>query len=122
MTSEARPLGVTGPVPSVAFKRRWLNQRAGDRIPPNRSPVAAEQGLIGLAFYLRCWPASCRAAGRNAKGDARPRCPAALVRPGPRTPCRQGRHPAAFVAVLVHTLTYAGFLDDPLPGPDRHRL
>ena len=60
--------------------------------------VAAEQGLIGLGFYVALivvalWAMTAGLRGRRA-GRA-----AAL---------------AAFVALLVHTMSYAGFFEDPI--------
>ncbi len=59
--------------------------------------VAVEQGLVGLAAYLALLAAAFRLLLRGAR-RAVPRAAAA----------------AAFTAVLVHTLLYAAFLEDPL--------
>jgi O-antigen ligase len=59
--------------------------------------VAAEQGLIGLLVYLALVILALITLLRGSRGD----------------PVRAGIA-AAFVALLVHTLLYAAFLEDPL--------
>jgi putative inorganic carbon (hco3(-)) transporter len=59
--------------------------------------VAAEQGLIGLVFYLALLIAALRTLLRGARGD----------------PVRAAIG-AAFLALLLHTMLYADFLEDPL--------
>ena len=76
--------------------------------------VAAEQGLIGLAAYVALIVALSRRCGRRLRGDAR-----TLGRGPPRQDPPAGRSRraavlAAFVALLVHTLAYAGFFEDPI--------
>ncbi len=114
---EARPVYGYGPGSfSVAFKR----EVAGPNAPVTKShtepvTVAAEQGVIGLAFYValivsiftalmagmrRVMP-GLGAASRSYDPDRGP-------------PAARAAMLAGFVAVLVHTLTYAGFLDDPV--------
>jgi hypothetical protein len=114
---EARPIQGYGPGSfSVAFKR----EVAGPNAPVTEShtepiTVAAEQGLIGLAIYAalivaalaalmagfrKVMPGLGAARGANDPDRGPPAARAAIL--------------AAFVAVLVHTLTYAGFLDDPV--------
>lgn len=114
---EARPVYGYGPGAfSVAFKR----EVAGPNAPVTEShtepiTVAAEQGLVGLAIYAalivtiiaalmagfrRVMP-GLGAATRSYDPDRGP-------------PAARAAILAAFVAVLVHTLTYAGFLDDPV--------
>ncbi len=59
--------------------------------------VAAEQGIFGLALYLLLLMAAFGRLGRGARGSP-PR--AAIL--------------AAFAGLVVHTLLYAAFLEDPL--------
>ena len=59
--------------------------------------IAAEQGLIGLAFYLALVIAAIVTLLRGARGD----------------PFRVGIA-AAFLALLLHTMMYADFLEDPV--------
>jgi putative inorganic carbon (HCO3(-)) transporter len=61
--------------------------------------VAAEQGLIGLLIYLALIIVALRTLGRGL-------FPAGLV--------ARAAVLAAFVALLVHTLSYAGFFEDPI--------
>jgi O-antigen ligase len=67
--------------------------------------VAAEQGLIGLAVYLTLIVVALWTLGRGL-WNAPPAGPAALA--------ARAAVLAAFVALLVHTLAYAGFFEDPL--------
>ena len=60
--------------------------------------VAAEQGVLGLAAYLALLVV---------------RAVAAVPRRAPSAPARAGVA-AAFAALLVHTMMYAAFLEDPL--------
>ncbi|HEX5593113.1 MAG TPA: O-antigen ligase family protein [Solirubrobacterales bacterium] len=62
--------------------------------------VAAEQGLIGLAVYLTLIAVALWTLGRGLWNATAPAARAAVL--------------AAFVALLVHTLAYAGFFEDPL--------
>jgi O-antigen ligase len=85
--------------------------------------VAAEQGLIGLLVYLSLIIVALRTLGaglfrpRPAGGDDREDSPG---RESPRSetgPAGLAARPAilaAFVALLVHTLSYAGFFEDPI--------
>ena len=114
---EARPLYGYGPGSfSVAFKR----EVAGPNAPVTEShtepvTVAAEQGLIGLAFYLALL-ASILAALLAGMRKVMPGlgAPPRSYDPDRGPPAARAAILAAFVAVLVHTLTYAGFLDDPV--------
>ncbi len=62
--------------------------------------VAAEQGLIGLLIYFSLVIVALRAMGRGVFGGRTEVARAAIL--------------AAFVAILVHTLSYAGFFEDPI--------
>ncbi|MBN8866086.1 MAG: O-antigen ligase family protein [Solirubrobacterales bacterium] len=114
---EARPIQGYGPGSfSVAFKR----EVAGPNAPVTEShtepiTVAAEQGLVGLAVYVALIVAMFAAlmAGmrRVMPGLG---APARSYDPDRGPPAARAAMLAAFVAVLVHTLTYAGFLDDPI--------
>ncbi|HEX6205699.1 MAG TPA: O-antigen ligase family protein [Solirubrobacterales bacterium] len=85
--------------------------------------VAAEQGLIGLLIYFSLIIVALRTLGaglfrlRPAGGDDREDSPG---RESPRSETGPAGHTAraallaAFVALLVHTLSYAGFFEDPI--------
>lgn len=114
---EARPVYGYGPGSfSVAFKR----EVAGPNAPVTEShtepvTVLAEQGLVGLAFYLALIVASLFAL----TAGMRRVMPGFGAEPGASDPDRgppaaRAAILAAYIAVLVHTLTYAGFLDDPV--------
>ncbi|HEU4739642.1 MAG TPA: O-antigen ligase family protein [Solirubrobacterales bacterium] len=62
--------------------------------------VAAEQGLIGLLVYFALIVVALRTLGGGLFGGRTDVARAALL--------------AAFVALLVHTLSYAGFFEDPI--------
>jgi len=112
-----RPLAGYGPGSfSAAFKR----EVAGPNAPVTEShtepvTVAAEQGAIGLALYVTLIVSALAALGAGLRRVM----PGLGAPPGARDPDR-GPPPAraaiyaAFVAVLVHTVAYAGFLDDPI--------
>jgi len=95
-----RPLWGYG---SGSFQQAYANHRTNKDLPVSVShtepvTVAAEQGLIGLAAYLglifvALWVMTAGLKGRRAGR-------AAVL--------------AAFVALLVHTLAYAGFFEDPI--------
>ncbi len=114
---EQRPIAGYGPGSfSAAFKR----EVAGPNAPVTEShtepvTVAAEQGLIGLAVYVALIVSALAAL----LSGFRKVMPGLGAPRGTRDPAR-GFTPAraaifaAFVAVLVHTVTYAGFLDDPI--------
>jgi hypothetical protein len=80
--------------------------------------VAAEQGLVGLAAYLAVLATALWALfGDSAWRAARQRAPPAADGASPRhdTADRAARAATAamFVALVVHTMVYAAFLEDP---------
>lgn len=114
---ENRPLSGYG---SGAFSSAFKREVAGPDAPVTEShtepvTVAAERGVFGLLFYLALIAAALAVltAGlrRGMPGLGATGTGAEPVR-GP--PAARAAVFAAFVAVLVHTLTYAGFLDDPV--------
>lgn len=114
---EARPLYGYGPGSfSVAFKR----EVAGPNAPVTEShtepiTVAAEQGVVGLVIYaaliLSIFAALMAGFRKVMPGLG---APARSYDPDRGPPAARAAMLAAFVAVLAHTLTYAGFLDDPV--------
>jgi putative inorganic carbon (hco3(-)) transporter len=95
-----RPLRGYG---SGSFQTAYKEHREDKDVPVSEShtepiTVAAEQGLIGLAAYVLLILVALQTLGKGiwSAGAAR----AAVL--------------AAFVALLVHTLSYAGFFDDPI--------
>jgi hypothetical protein len=124
---------------SGSFQAAYRDHRANKDAPVTVShtepvTVAAEQGLIGLAVYLTLiavalwtlgrglWNAppaggadlgdrhSPNASGGGTKSATGPAGPAH----SPATLAARAAVLAAFVALLVHTLAYAGFFEDPL--------
>lgn len=101
---------------SAAFKRLV----AGPDAPVTEShtepvTVAAERGVVGLAFYLALIVTSVAALTAGFR-EVMPGLGAGHDRGDPvrGPPAARTAIFAAFVAVLIHTLTYAGFLDDPI--------
>jgi putative inorganic carbon (HCO3(-)) transporter len=95
-----RPLWGYG---SGSFQTAYKEHREDKDVPVSEShtepiTVAAEQGLIGLVAYILLILVALQTLGKGiwSAGAAR----AAVL--------------AAFVALLVHTLSYAGFFDDPI--------
>jgi putative inorganic carbon (hco3(-)) transporter len=95
-----RPLQGYG---SGSFQTAYKEHREDKDVPVSEShtepiTVAAEQGLIGLVAYFLLILVALQTLGKGiwSAGAAR----AAVL--------------AAFVALLVHTLSYAGFFDDPI--------
>ena len=95
-----RPLTGHG---SGAFRREYResekasSERASAASHTIAITVAAEQGIVGLGLYLALLAVALAGLLRGARHDA---ARAALA--------------AAFVALVVHTLLYAAFLEDPL--------
>lgn len=119
-----RPLAGFGP---GSFSLAFREQVSGPNAPVTEShtepiTVAAEQGVIGLAVYVGLIVSGLFALGsgmrssmpgfagwRNSAGAE-----AGEGDPDRGPPAARAAVLAAFVAVLAHTLTYAGFLDDPV--------
>jgi putative inorganic carbon (HCO3(-)) transporter len=96
-----RPLWGYG---SGSFQSAYRAHRVTDHVPVTVShtepvTVAAEQGLIGLAVYAALIAAALWTM-------------TAGIRAGPLA--ARAAVLAAFVALLVHTLAYAGFFEDPI--------
>jgi len=105
-----RPLWGYG---SGSFAEAFIAHVVGSVPPVSEShneplTVAAEQGLIGLALF-----AALMFAAVAALGDGLRRTMPGFGRSGPGDPARAAIL-AAFVALLVHTLAYAGFFEDPM--------
>jgi putative inorganic carbon (HCO3(-)) transporter len=95
-----RPLWGYG---SGSFQRAYSDRRENKDIPVSVShtepvTVAAEQGLVGLSFYIALIVVALWAMAAGLRGRRASR--AAVL--------------AAFVALLVHTMAYAGFFEDPI--------
>ncbi|HET7454576.1 MAG TPA: O-antigen ligase family protein [Solirubrobacterales bacterium] len=124
-----RPLEGYG---SGSFQAAYRDHRENKDAPVTVShtepvTVAAEQGIVGLALYLALIVVALVTLGR---GLWRTRAAGPAAAGGPPSPATtQGMVPpttsptafaaraavlAAFVALLVHTLAYAGFFEDPL--------
>jgi O-antigen ligase len=97
-----RPLQGYG---SGSFQHAYTVHRASEDVPVSIShtepvTIAAEQGLLGLTLYIALiavalWTMTSR------------------IRGSPSVPARAAVL-AAFVALLVHTMAYAGFFEDPI--------
>lgn len=113
---------------SGSFQAAYREHRANKDAPVTVShtepvTVAAEQGLIGLAIYLTLIAVALWTLGRglwNAPpvgGDDREDSPgreSPRSETGPAGRAARAAVLAAFVALLIHTLSYAGFFEDPL--------
>ena len=119
-----RPLTGYGP---GSFSLSFREQVSGPNAPVTEShtepiTVAAEQGLIGLVVYLGLIVSGLFVLGAGMRssmpGFAGRSSPAQShggeADPDRGPPAARAAVLAAFIAVLVHTLTYAGFLDDPV--------
>jgi len=114
---ENRPIFGYGP---GSFSEAFREEETNGNAPVTEShtepiTVAAEQGIVGLAVYVALIVTAIAAlsAGMRAVMPGLGAAPGArdLTR-GP--PASRAAVLAAFIAVLVHTITYAGFLDDPI--------
>ena len=88
---------------SGSFQHAYSDHRKNKNIPVSVShtepiTVAAEQGLVGLVFYVALIVVALWAMTAGLRGRRAGR--AAVL--------------AAFVALLVHTMSYAGFFEDPI--------
>jgi O-antigen ligase len=99
-----RPLQGYG---SGSFQDAYRDHRENKDVPVSVShtepvTIAAEQGLLGLALYLALIAVALwtMAAGIRGSPKAALAARAAVL--------------AAFVALLVHTMAYAGFFEDPI--------
>jgi putative inorganic carbon (HCO3(-)) transporter len=88
---------------SGSFQHAYADHRKNKDVPVTVShtepiTVAAEQGLVGLVFYVALIVVALWAMTAGLRGRRAGR--AAVL--------------AAFVALLVHTMAYAGFFEDPI--------
>ena len=112
---------------SGSFQHAYRDHASNQDVPVSIShtepvTVGAEQGLIGLLTYaalivLALWTMASRLFASRAGGAGEGGVeddPARRAPPSPATgPARQAIL-AAFVALLVHTMAYAGFFEDPI--------
>jgi putative inorganic carbon (HCO3(-)) transporter len=113
---------------SGSFQSAYKEHREDKDVPVSEShtepiTVAAEQGLIGLAAYIALILIALWTLGRGlwkappAGGDDRDDSPgkeSPRSETGPAGLAARAAILAAFVALLIHTLSYAGFFDDPI--------
>jgi len=88
--------------------------------------IAAEQGIVGLALYAALvvtalWTMASRAGGaaggtrsEEASATAGPGGSPAATGPARQPPIARAAILATFTALLVHTMAYAGFYEDPI--------
>jgi O-antigen ligase len=117
-----RPLQGYG---SGSFQAAYRNHRANKDTPVSIShtepvTVAAEQGLLGLTLYVALiavalWTMTSGIRGPPTGTEGESENGASLPRPqdSPSVAARAAVL-AAFVALLVHTMAYAGFFEDPI--------
>jgi len=105
---------------SGAFATAFKHEVAGSGARVSEShtepvTIAAERGLIGLAFYVALLVAALAVLTAGFR-QVMPGLGAGFSDSDPARgpPVARAAIFAAFVAVLVHTLTYAGFLGDPV--------
>jgi len=117
-----RPLWGYG---SGSFQSAYRDHRDNKDVPVSEShtepvTVAAEQGLLGLAIYIALiavalWTMASGIRGPPAGSESCGRGRQAPFSDSPSTLLTsRAAVLAAFVALLVHTLSYAGFFDDPI--------
>jgi len=119
-----RPLQGYG---SGSFQSAYRDHRANKDVPVSVShtepvTIAAEQGLLGLILYVALvmvalWTMTSGIRGPPVGNQEREsENGASLPRPqdSPSTLAARAAVLAAFVALLVHTMSYAGFFEDPI--------
>jgi putative inorganic carbon (HCO3(-)) transporter len=113
---------------SGSFQAAYRDHRENKDAPVTVShtepvTVAAEQGLLGLLIYLSLIVVALGTLGRGlfsappAGGDDREDSPgrgSPRSETGPAGGAARAAILAAFIALLVHTLAYAGFFEDPI--------
>ncbi len=113
---------------SGSFQAAYRDHRENKDAPVTVShtepvTVAAEQGLLGLLIYFSLVVVALGTLGRGlftpppVGGDDREDSPgrgSPRSETGPAGPAARAAVLAAFVALLVHTLAYAGFFEDPI--------
>ncbi|HET6997198.1 MAG TPA: O-antigen ligase family protein [Solirubrobacterales bacterium] len=113
---------------SGSFQAAYRDHRANKDVPVSIShtepvTVAAEQGLLGLAIYIALivvalWTMTSGIRGPPVGGaEGESENGASLPRPHDSTSAPLAARAAvlaAFVALLVHTMAYAGFFEDPI--------
>jgi O-antigen ligase len=100
---------------SGSFQAAYRDHRENKDAPVTVShtepvTVAAEQGLLGLLLYLALVVTALWTLGKGMWGG----WPAGPVSSPPAGRVARAAILAAFVALLVHTLAYAGFFEDPI--------
>lgn len=102
-----------------SFSRSFRDEIAGPNAPVTEShtepiTVAAETGIVGLALYLALVVSSLVALGSGFR-KVMPGLGGESQRSDPDRgpPVARAAVLAAYVALLVHTISYAGYLDDP---------
>ena len=88
---------------SVVAQLMALERQQLTKYTYRQRAVTAEQGLIGLVVYLALIAVALWTMGRGL-----------WRKPLPPLVAARAAVLAAFVALLVHTLAYAGFFEDPL--------
>jgi hypothetical protein len=111
-----RPLWGYG---SGSFSAAYVKHRSGGNSQLTVShtepiTVAAEQGLPGLIAYLAVLAAAFITLLSGMRGLMPGLGASPVTGPSPERPIARAAVLACFVALMAHTLAYAGFLEDPL--------